>query len=605
METNRSKYRIENYRFTELEDTVILPSFQRKLVWSKNEKKNFIETLHNGYPFGAILVYRYPNEKKISLIDGLQRFTTIRDFRDHPQEYIPINHIIDRTFTLFTTQDTPVSTATNYKNRIEKILKDFISTLDTSTKSTALLDALLENLSDLSTAINNNMREILDIQDDLSSLIKDYLDISQIDIPTIIFTGSDTELATVFENLNRGGKKLSKYQVFAAQWYKYEVTLSIDLPNNIELLNRTITWYEKLEDDRGIEIENFDPDKMRDEAKINIAELCFVFGQMILENTPVFWKGAKDDTANEIGYSTMAIILGIKNKDLSTIIAEANLPLFNNPKLLEETIKSVLTIYRDINALFQNYLHTPGNLTDFKHALGTNFQILSFFASLWNARYELNPSRTSLQTKRGSNKDCNLIKSNLLKWYISDIIEGYWSGTGDSKLDLVAIEKNNKYLNTVPTENINNSLKKWYDEQLQKRSINFEATAKMLYTINASFDSTSYTGTNYDLEHVIPKKLINQITSKALISGGTLGNLMFLDSSTNRAKKEQFLYNYVNDDAYELKKEFIDLNFYPSKKSLINAKIELEAKGNDYSNTQSLIKTRGNDIINSLVKNLG
>lgn len=28
---------------------------------------------------------------------------------------------------------------------------------------------------------------------------------------------------------------------------------------------------------------------------------------------------------------------------------------------------------------------------------------------------------------------------------------------------------------------------KWYDNQLQKRSINFEPIAKMIYTINASF----------------------------------------------------------------------------------------------------------------------
>lgn len=148
-------------------------------------------------------------------------------------------------------------------------------------------------------------------------------------------------------------------------------------------------------------------------------------------------------------------------------------------------------------------------------------------------------------------------------------------------------------------------MRKWYDEQLQKRSINFESTAKMLYTINASFESSVYTNSTYDLEHVIPKKLINQASNKALISGGTLGNLMFLEPGTNRAKKEQFMYDYVNDNAYELKKEFIDLHFYPSRKNLIDAKIELESIGNDYSNTQSLIKTRGNDIINALVKNLG
>ena len=151
---------------------------------------------------------------------------------------------------------------------------------------------------------------------------------------------------------------------------------------------------------------------------------------------------------------------------------------------------------------------------------------------------------------------------------------------------------------------MNNSLSKWYDEQLLKRSINFEPIAKLLYTINASYESNRYTKEKYDLEHVIPRKLLSKTSSNVIISGGTLGNLMFLDSSLNRGKKEQFMYSYVSDDAYEVKSEFLELNYYPPKHSLIQARIELESTGTDYSNTQSVIKNRGKDIINSLVENL-
>lgn len=146
---------------------------------------------------------------------------------------------------------------------------------------------------------------------------------------------------------------------------------------------------------------------------------------------------------------------------------------------------------------------------------------------------------------------------------------------------------------------------KWYDNQLQKRSINFEPIAKMIYTINASFDSNWYGASKCDLEHVIPRKLIQKTANNVIISGGTLGNLMFLDSSTNRAKKEKFMYTYINNDAVEVNQEFIDLHFYPQKKNLIAVKIELESTGNDYSNTQAVIKNRGNDIITALVKQLG
>ena len=65
-------YKNDDSRFSELEKNVVLPTFQRKLVWSKAQKKSFINTLHEGFPFGSILVYRYPDADKLSLIDGLQ-----------------------------------------------------------------------------------------------------------------------------------------------------------------------------------------------------------------------------------------------------------------------------------------------------------------------------------------------------------------------------------------------------------------------------------------------------------------------------------------------------------------------------------------------------
>lgn len=601
MQTNAVKYRIETFNFNRLDKDVVLPSFQRKLVWSKIEKKNFIKTLSRGHPFGSILVYKYPHEEKISLIDGLQRFTTIRDYRDNPQDYIEIDEFVEETLKILVDDSLPTTTKTSYKRTIEQIYKEFIGNLNEDQSSTDLLERLEGGLDFCE--VQKNFKPILKIQDGLRRKIRNHLDILTIDIPTIVFTGSDTELATVFENLNRGGKKLSKYQVFAAQWYKYEVKLSTEYYNR-ELLKRTIDWYEELENERGIEIENFNAELMKKESKINIAELCFAFGQIILESTPVFWNQKDKDTANEIGYSTMAIILGIKNKDLSTIIKEDNKSLFDDSNLIENILKEAQIIYKDINEFFGKYLHTPGNVHDYKHASGSNFQILSYFAALWNIRYQLNRDKSNLQSKTGSNKEYERVLKNLLKWHIHDTVTGYWSGTGDSKLDQIAIENNNKYRNQVEKEELEGSLKRWYSEQLQKRSINFESTAKMLYTINASFDRNQYKSSKYDLEHVIPKKMISKVPNTVSIPAGSLGNLMFLDVSTNRGKKEKFLYEYINEETSNVKPEFVSLHFYPRINSLMDVKNEIESTGNDYSNTQSVIKNRGNEILNALIKNI-
>ncbi|MFA0795007.1 DUF262 domain-containing protein, partial [Staphylococcus aureus] len=113
--------------------------------------------------------------------------------------------------------------------------------------------------------------EITQIQSDVITYFNNQLDISNVKIPCIFFEGEETELAEVFQRLNSGGKKLSKYQVFAAHWDRYEVELG-DLKYSDEILKNVIERYEKLNNDRGILIENFDPKEMETSRVINLSE---------------------------------------------------------------------------------------------------------------------------------------------------------------------------------------------------------------------------------------------------------------------------------------------------------------------------------------------
>ncbi|MGI6474652.1 MAG: DUF262 domain-containing protein [Thermoactinomyces vulgaris] len=61
--------------------TIELPKFQRNLVWKEKNKIEFIESLKKGYPFGTLLLYKQEDKDDIfSLIDGLQRSSTIKDY---------------------------------------------------------------------------------------------------------------------------------------------------------------------------------------------------------------------------------------------------------------------------------------------------------------------------------------------------------------------------------------------------------------------------------------------------------------------------------------------------------------------------------------------
>ena len=106
-----NKYKVETLTFDDLNNNVVLPDFQRRLVWSESQKKSFIETLKNGYPFGSILIYKYKKDglldEKYSLIDGLQRITTIDEYKKTPHKYINFESITEElyNFLKFNTLD--------------------------------------------------------------------------------------------------------------------------------------------------------------------------------------------------------------------------------------------------------------------------------------------------------------------------------------------------------------------------------------------------------------------------------------------------------------------------------------------------------------------
>lgn len=55
-----SSYRIDELSVDQL-DRISLPKFQRGFVWTKKKQEDFVQTLHDGYPFGTLLVY--PGER--------------------------------------------------------------------------------------------------------------------------------------------------------------------------------------------------------------------------------------------------------------------------------------------------------------------------------------------------------------------------------------------------------------------------------------------------------------------------------------------------------------------------------------------------------------
>lgn len=85
--TATNKSIIDLYKKISSNSLILRPSFQRKLVWRKNHKFNFIKTILDNFPFPEIYISTGEintltmNETEI-VVDGQQRLSTIRDYID-------------------------------------------------------------------------------------------------------------------------------------------------------------------------------------------------------------------------------------------------------------------------------------------------------------------------------------------------------------------------------------------------------------------------------------------------------------------------------------------------------------------------------------------
>ncbi|WP_159457897.1 MULTISPECIES: hypothetical protein [unclassified Listeria] len=309
-----------------------------------------------------------------------------------------------------------------------------------------------------------------------------------------------------------------------------------------------------------------------------------------------------EDLANQIGFSTLAIVFGISNKKLNTLIDRFE--IIQDAEFLEELIEKILSVYADINACFRSPFRVPGGLKDtyFGGVVGTDFQILSFFAYLWNIKYGV-INKTTLTIRPHYKHKYKKAEDNLLKYFILDAVSGKWSGSGDSKLDNIVLNPNSAlYSSELQKEKLENQLLRWHEEISQKQSINFEKVSRMLYTVLCSFYSSRMTEKSYDKEHVIPKYFLNKIKGVS-IPGGSIGNFMYLDENNNRAKQTLTLYEQLKP-GQKLDRDYFDFQCYPSEMTFEVIKQEIEMGSNDYSNVLSVIKNRGKNILNDLINKL-
>lgn len=569
------KYDVKIKTFSELKDKIEIPKFQRGLVWNKNKKREFIKTLKDGLPIGVLLLSK--KDEKYRVIDGLQRFTTMKDYSKDFFSYIEKSEITDMDLmSIVVCSSDARSVFDGYTadakqkefDSMRAIIADKITTGQNKNYfeiSKEIAIALCKNIAAIPDKdLTNVQGEAYQIVDRICKQAK----IDDIEIPVIIYTGEESELANIFQKLNQEGVRLTKYDVFAATWIDKYVTVK----NDPAFIDYIIKKYEKAQKESDLDIEAYDPDEMKQQGRLTVFEYAFAVGKALMDKCKKLFPKMDDAKIDSIGFLILAELMGLTYQDMGKLAETIEKYNSLDFKRLKDAILESGQIVE--NAL-STYIDSPTKVGSKKTSLvcHSELQLASFIISVFKLRYELTPEN-GLNTKIKT-KELSKIKEFIHKHYLYDILRGYWAGSGNTKLEeIIADPTTCRYTKDVAKDEFEMVVSSWLLDGNKKGTLtNVSAETKLflnylLRTSNGFSDRISY-----DVEHCVPKDVVKKYYLKKNITVpmSAACNLAYIPASDNRSKGEQTYYQRQAQDpgTFQLNASQLDALCYPTRQELL------------------------------------
>ncbi len=577
------QYEIKSLLYNELKQLVKLPKFQRSIVWSDDSRKNFIETIRNGFPFGSLLLYEINDSSyKYQLVDGLQRFSAIQDYEENKYKYVKLENIANNEFNaIFDCYEkfTQAELSNAVKEKFIKIIsEEFKKYNEPSDK--ALPFVVIEKLTQEMPILNDGklITEIGNLISQIEKKVQQDINLSVLSLPVIVFRGNKSELPSVFERINSGGTKLSKYEIFAASWADINYKI-----NDNEILQWVDSKYEDMIEKSGIYILGYEPGSIKDSGEINLFEYAYAVGKIIREKCPEIFENREIDASqiDSIGFALLIVCLG------GTIAQMGKLPDYFTKDSSEQLINlkdKIVECSQKANDILKKYIVSSDEKICTKYM---EAQIVSIIATLFKIRYSIGTG-LKIRPNDKSNSIVKIFEKNMPKHYLYDLIKGYWDSTGDKKVaELLGLNINdNKYLKSIEDENWRVILDEWMSTQETKLSKNVNITQKLFLNFLDKLSTkpqTLYSNYSFDVEHIIPIKRLTDRFKEGSFSA--IGNLCFLPSFENRSKKDKTLYEQIDEKSiiYKLDVEVLTKGLHYAERSEIDF-----IKGSSFTKEQYL-----------------
>ena len=514
-----------------------IPKFQRNLVWSEEKRMMFAESVKRGYPIGSLLLHKTGSEDgftRYQLIDGLQRSSTLKKYKEKPTEYF-IGSEIDDSLVLSIKKYKNIL----HKDEIKKTIVKWVKNLEGFDENSNFSSFNLTNFIDTELDLDLSKDEVKALTSNIIPFIykvKNDADIFDFKIPIIIYSGDPSNLPEIFSRLNKQGTQLNKYQIYAAAW-------SVNPDNFFNIINGKIIEkiekkYEKIIEE-GFEIEGYDSTNFKTE-KFSAFEYFFGFGKLLIENYKHLFNDRKGDEES-IGFNLVGTCLGLGVKSLDNLpeyYLKVNQTQFENAIFdCINILDNILKPYISLNANKKNGNKKPT-------IYHTEYQILSLIGKIYHSKYDVEAMKNWKKTEIK-------LRENIPLWYLFDILKGTWRNTPDT---ILRVTTNDRYEKPIPKFQWDYLFQEWIEEDLKKQEKNrvniSDSTIlfyKYLYTDTITYKENS--AQEFEIEHLVSVERLKKINKDGKgIPMSAFPNLCLLQKELNSSKKGKGVFEFLSEN---------------------------------------------------------
>lgn len=310
--TNDSSNPIDN------DKTVVrIPRFQRPLVWSQEKRESLIKSVLQGFPIGTLLLWQDPADpSSFLLVDGQQRSATLKEHAAADlallttaalEESIPIRQAFKK---LHETAQGASASQPFSESDLYQSLTTWLHTQKRTSNASFHVASLLGDLSDGGQRFDDKAKGVADRAHELITAIKSAVDVSEMKLPMLIYSGPEADLDEIFVKINEQGVALTKYQVWAALWAKDQV------PNPTqEFLDEQEKRNQALQD-QGLIYEVDGP-----ASDLNLFEYLNAIGHLLSGRHPELFPPLKHPSEQAFSFSVAALYfdLDLSRKSAGTL----------------------------------------------------------------------------------------------------------------------------------------------------------------------------------------------------------------------------------------------------------------------------------------------